>query len=104
MPPNDGSSTPALARRSSADDAPFLRRHIGPRDHDIEAMLEYIGYDSLEELVDAAVPDAIRLKRPLRLPEPVGEDEMLAELRGMAGRNRVSRSVRGMGYSDCVTP
>ncbi|MCH7872297.1 MAG: aminomethyl-transferring glycine dehydrogenase, partial [Planctomycetes bacterium] len=82
----------------------FARRHIGPRDDDIAAMLRAIGLESLEALVDATVPKNIRLERPLRLPEPLGEQAALDELRKIAARNTVRRNFIGMGYYDCVTP
>ncbi|MCC6167079.1 MAG: aminomethyl-transferring glycine dehydrogenase [Caldilineaceae bacterium] len=82
----------------------FVRRHIGPAPADLPAMLAAIGMESLDALIDAAVPPAIRLAQPLNLPGPRGEREVLAELRAMAAKNRVLRSLIGMGYSDCVTP
>ena len=82
----------------------FARRHIGPGDLEIRRMLEVLGYDSLDALIDAAVPAAIRMERPLRLGEPRSEHEALRELREIASKNRVFRSFIGMGYYDCVTP
>ncbi len=82
----------------------FADRHIGPRAEDLPAMLEVVGYESLDELVDAVVPEEIRLARPLDLPAPASESEALAELKALAGRNRVSRSYIGMGYHDTFTP
>ncbi|WP_255521279.1 aminomethyl-transferring glycine dehydrogenase [Frigoribacterium sp. VKM Ac-1396] len=69
-------------------------------------MLAAVGHDSVESLVAAAVPDAIHataLEHSV-LPEPIGEEEALAELRALAGRNRVSRTLLGLGYYDTVTP
>ncbi|MGH7483841.1 MAG: aminomethyl-transferring glycine dehydrogenase, partial [Longimicrobiales bacterium] len=82
----------------------FARRHIGPDDAEIGAMLERLGYATLDELVDAAIPASIRLGRPLEIPAAVSEIEALRELREIAGRNRVHRSFIGMGYHDCITP
>jgi glycine dehydrogenase len=83
---------------------PFLARHLGPRDADVQQMLQTLGLSSLEELVSATVPENIRLGRALGLPAARGEHEVLEELRRLAGRNQVWRSYLGMGYSDCVTP
>ncbi|HET7039328.1 MAG TPA: aminomethyl-transferring glycine dehydrogenase, partial [Gemmatimonadales bacterium] len=66
--------------------------------------LETLGYASLDALTDAAVPAAIRLRRPLNLPPARTEDRVLADLRALAAENRVWRSFLGMGYHDCVTP
>ncbi len=82
----------------------FADRHIGPRDSDIDQMLTAIGFDSLEALMDAAIPRGIRLRKPLRLESGKTEYELLAELKEMAQENHVFRSFIGMGYSNCITP
>src|SRR6476469_3950737 len=55
----------------------FVRRHIGPGDDEVREMLEFLGFESLEKLADATVPESIRLRRPLKLGEPRGENELL---------------------------
>jgi len=82
----------------------FVRRHIGPRPHDVEAMLATVGVDSLDSLVDAAVPENIRLTRALDLPGGASEHEVLRALRAIASQNEVFRSYIGMGYANCVVP
>jgi glycine dehydrogenase len=82
----------------------FVRRHIGPSDADVQMMLTKLGCDSLDALVDETIPAAIRLKEPLRLGGPRGEHELLAELRAIAKKNQVFRSMIGMGYYDCIVP
>jgi glycine dehydrogenase len=82
----------------------FATRHVGPRDEEVAAMLETVGYRSLDAFIDAVVPPDIRLRRPLRLPQPAGEPEATAELRAFASQNRVFRSYIGMGYHDTITP
>ena len=82
----------------------FLRRHIGPDAGEIAKMLEFLGFSSLEQLTEAALPEAIKLRDSLRLPAPCGESEALEELRGLAGRNSAARSYIGAGYHGCVTP
>ncbi|HEX6755855.1 MAG TPA: aminomethyl-transferring glycine dehydrogenase subunit GcvPB [Mycobacteriales bacterium] len=84
--------------------APFARRHIGTRPEDQARMLAAVGHDSLDALVEAAVPGAIRDTAPLALPAAASESEVLAELRALAGRNRTQTSMIGLGYSDTVTP
>jgi glycine dehydrogenase len=83
---------------------PFVTRHVGPRAADVRAMLDYLGFDGLDALVEAAVPAAIRSARPLALDPPRGEHETLAELRRIAGKNEVFRNFIGMGYYDTITP
>ena len=82
----------------------FARRHIGPNEGEVAAMLSELGFESLEALIDAAVPKNIRLNRSLNLPEAKSEIEALAELRAIAKKNKVVRSFIGTGYYDCITP
>jgi glycine dehydrogenase len=87
----------------------FVRRHLGPQEAEVEAMLEVLGVPSLDALVDETVPASIRLGRPLALaglPEDreIGEHEVLQALRGLASQNQVFRSYLGMGYHGCIVP
>ena len=88
---------------SSFDQPPlrdFVDRHIGP-DTDAQAkMLAVVGYGSLEELVAAAVPPSIKDEAGRRsvLPPAATEDQVLSELRALAGRNVVTTSMIGLGY------
>ncbi len=67
-------------------------------------MLEVVGAKSVAELIDQTVPASIRLARPLDLPAPKSEAELLALADQLGRSNRVARSYLGMGFSDCVTP
>ncbi|MCC7440140.1 MAG: aminomethyl-transferring glycine dehydrogenase [Bdellovibrionales bacterium] len=82
----------------------FASRHIGPREKDIAAMLQFLGYSSLTELIEATVPGDIRFRSELDLPPPESELAALEHLRGMMSRNRVLRSLIGMGYAEGITP
>jgi glycine dehydrogenase len=82
----------------------FARRHIAPTDAEIAEMLAALGVGSLAELADATVPAQIRLGRPLALGEPLGEHELVEELRNLAADNHVLRSFIGQGYYDTITP
>ncbi len=82
----------------------FVRRHLGPGDREISEMLEALGLESLDALVDAAVPRAIRSGTPLDLPGPRTEADVLSELRRMAAGNRVLKSMIGLGYHGTITP
>ncbi|RTL66179.1 MAG: glycine dehydrogenase (aminomethyl-transferring) [Pseudonocardiaceae bacterium] len=82
----------------------FADRHIGP-DHDAEqAMLEVVGHADLDSLIDAAVPQGIRAAQSLKLPAALSEQDALATLDGIAGRNRTMVQMIGLGYSDTITP
>jgi glycine dehydrogenase len=84
----------------------FVDRHVGTTTAEQRAMLDVLGHESVESLVRAAVPDSIHASvvEGSVLPAPIGEKEALAELRGLADRNRASRSMIGLGYHDTVTP
>ncbi len=82
----------------------FARRHIGPSEEEVRAMLSEVGFESLDTLIDATVPKNIRLERQLNLPEAISEGEALAELRAISRKNKLARSYIGAGYSDCITP
>jgi glycine dehydrogenase len=89
---------------TAPDGTTFISRHLGPRPSDVAAMLEVLGYPTLDALIDAVVPEAIRRRQPLDLPAPISETEALAALRAMADANQVFKSWIGMGYSGCHTP
>ncbi|MGL1832895.1 aminomethyl-transferring glycine dehydrogenase [Rhodocyclaceae bacterium SMB388] len=82
----------------------FIGRHIGPNATEVAAMLETIGAGSVDELIAQTVPADIRLSVPLALAAARPEHEALADLRSIAGRNRVKRSLIGMGYYGTHTP
>ena len=100
--PETGSTT--LKNDSFASLDTFARRHIGPQRDEIAAMLKRTGYKTIDDLVDATVPKAIRLRRPLDLPAPRGERDALEALRKIFSNNKVMRSFIGLGYYDTATP
>src|SRR5438552_34449 len=91
-------------RDKKIDPTSFARRHIGPNEDEVRAMLREVGFESLDTLVEAAVPKNIRLDRELNLPESKSEMEALDELRAISRKNKIARSFIGCGYSDCITP
>jgi glycine dehydrogenase len=82
----------------------FARRHNGPSEDQVAQMLRLLRLASLDELVEQTVPGSIRLQGRLDVGPGRSESELLAEARALAGRNRITRSFIGMGYSDCITP
>ena len=86
------------------DRGEFIRRHVAPSDADVASMLDVLGLRSLAELVEKAVPAAIVSDTKPDLAPPRTEQRALADIRAFAARNRVFRSMIGMGYSDCHTP
>lgn len=82
----------------------FVKRHNGPRPEDMEAMLQTIGVDSLDQLIDQTVPAGIRMDRELNLPEGMSEYHFLQSLKKTAEKNKVYRSFIGTGYYGTITP
>lgn len=92
----------SLAQLEQTDD--FVRRHIGPSEAEMAEMLEFVGADSLDDLMKQTVPSGIRLPEALSVGESVTEAQALAELKAVAAKNKINRSFIGMGYSDTITP
>lgn len=82
----------------------FTSRHIGPNQAELNSMLKAVGADSLEQLMEETVPNTIRLKQDLDLPDAQSEFEYLRELKELSVLNKVFKSYIGMGYSDTITP
>ncbi|HEU5044156.1 MAG TPA: aminomethyl-transferring glycine dehydrogenase [Nocardioidaceae bacterium] len=84
--------------------AVFADRHVGPRPVEQRAMLAALGFDSLDALMDAAVPSRIRLRQPLDLPPASSEKQAARELRALAARNNPLEPMIGLGYHGTITP
>jgi glycine dehydrogenase len=82
----------------------FVNRHIGPNAAEVREMLRVCGYESLDQLIDATVPQSIRMTQPLNLPAARSEYGLLNEMRDLAAKNQVFKSYIGMGYYDTITP
>ncbi len=107
MTVSSASATPATAAHASAEPAAatFVDRHIGARrQSDVDTMLKAVGYDTVDALVDTAVPKDIRQDSPLELAGALSEVEALAELRRLAAKNKTAVQMIGQGYYDTVTP
>src|SRR6266853_6272418 len=97
-------SVPDTFVQASSAVATFADRHISPNAEEVAQMLRELGFENLDALVDATVPENIRLDRPLDLPKAKSENEALAELRALSSKNKVARNFTGAGYSDSITP
>lgn len=82
----------------------FAPRHLGSSSEDIDSMVDYLGYEDLEALIDDVVPEGIRDRRALNLPSALTESEAAFALRKRMRQNEIFRSFIGAGYYDCLTP
>ena len=82
----------------------FALRHIGPREDDQNLMLKTIGVDSLDQLIYETVPDDIRLKKPLKLDEPMSEHDYLVHIQELSKKNKVHKTYIGLGYHPTILP
>lgn len=83
----------------------FVERHIGMNDQELAQMLQVIGVKSVEELISQVVPATIRLKQPLNLPaEGMSEYEFMNHIREISRKNKIYRSLIGMGYYGTASP
>ncbi|WP_018024213.1 aminomethyl-transferring glycine dehydrogenase [Corynebacterium ulceribovis] len=86
---------------------PYRDRHIGPDSSETNAMLERLGYDSVDALMAAALPTDIRpseVPQLTNLTEPLSEEQAQAQLRRFADANTVLRSFYGQGFAETITP
>lgn len=102
--PRNLSNHEQMLNRENQSLTSFAERHIGPSSDDVRTMLKILGFNSLDELIDRAVPQAIRSSGNLKLPIAQSEYGALATLKEIADKNQVFRSFIGMGYYDCITP
>ena len=96
------SDHPSLSELDAAQ--PFSRRHIGIDDDARATMLAALGFDSLDDLMRAAVPGGIRAEAELALPEAASEEQAARELRALAARNTPREPMIGLGYYGTTTP
>lgn len=82
----------------------FALRHLGPRKEEIEQILETIGINSLEELIQNTIPSHIQLEEPLDLPDPMSEYEFSTHIQKLAAKNKQYKSFIGLGYHPTVLP
>jgi glycine dehydrogenase len=82
----------------------FIARHIGPRAADEQAMLETLGYDSLEALSASVIPETIKGTSVLGSTPGLSEADALASIKAIAGKNQLFTTYIGQGYYNTHTP
>ncbi len=106
--PKEETSVSHSTRRTGPDEPAtfdeFLYRHVGPSPEAQARMLKVLGYETLDELLEDAVPRAVRSLDALDLPPAMTEHEVLGHLRRLAASNVTAEPMIGLGYSGTVTP
>lgn len=82
----------------------FQQRHVGPDESETAEMLKVIGKSTIDELINATIPNDIRLKKPLETSAPSSEYEYLRDLKKVASKNKIFKSYIGQGYYGTITP
>src|SRR5262245_28173499 len=102
MRPERERASPSMATLPRGSD--FVRRHIGPRDHDIAHMLRVVGASSIDALIDEVIPADIRQQHPLEIGSALSETEFIDKMREIAAQNVPMISMIGQGYYGTVMP
>ena len=95
-------TNPTLAQLENASE--FHARHIGISAADEAQMLKAIGETSRRALIDSIVPRSIARSSKMDIPTPITEAAALAEIKTLAGKNKVLKSFIGQGYYGTHTP
>ena len=82
----------------------FASRHIGPRNNDIEEMLQVVGCESLDDLINKTVPNHILIKDKLKLRPGMSEDFNKTNMQLLSLKNNFKKTYIGMGYYNTTTP
>ena len=82
----------------------FQKRHIGPNEIDKKLMLDSIGLNNLDELINETIPEDIRLQDTLNLDAPMSEYEYLNHIEELSNKNKVFKSYIGLGYHEAIVP
>jgi glycine dehydrogenase len=83
---------------------PFAKRHIGVQSGELTTMLKTIGISTIAHLIDETIPEDIRLKKEMDLPEAMSENELLAHLEELSQKNQLFSQFIGLGYHPSITP
>ncbi len=82
----------------------FTSRHIGPRKQEVEKMLDKMGLDTVDQLIEETIPASIRLQQQIDIGQGMSEYEYLSHIRSLGQENRVYKSYIGMGYYNTIVP
>nr|CAH8674637.1 unnamed protein product [Schistosoma rodhaini] len=101
---SNGSNIFSIDEKPEAPEADFVHRHIGPSEKDINHMLQFCGFNKIEDFISKVIPDSILLQRDLKLENETSEAELIRRLKLLMNKNEVWRSYIGQGYYGTITP
>jgi glycine dehydrogenase len=79
-------------------------RHTGISEQDEATMLQTVGVENLDILIDQTIPASIRLSQAIELPEPLSERQYAEHIAEIASKNKLFTSYIGQGWYDTCTP
>lgn len=82
----------------------FIKRHNGPTDEDVKIMLQAIGVESIDQLINETIPSDIRLPHKLNIGAGMNEYEFISHLKELGAKNKIFKTYIGMGYYNTITP
>ncbi|MDP2422884.1 MAG: aminomethyl-transferring glycine dehydrogenase [Bacteroidales bacterium] len=82
----------------------FIKRHNGPTFEESQQMLQAIGLESLDQLIEQTIPSSIQVKKPLALPAGLNEIELFNHLKDLGSKNKLYKSFIGLGYYNTIVP
>lgn len=82
----------------------FAYRHIGPKPLEVTEMLQTIGAESLDALIDQTVPEAIRFRGEMDLKPAMTEADFAHHIGELGKLNTVFTTYIGMGYHPTILP
>ncbi|KAK4476222.1 hypothetical protein MN116_001431 [Schistosoma mekongi] len=101
---SSGSDISDIDAKPEGPEADFVDRHIGPSQQDINHMLQFCGFNRIEDFIAKVIPEDILLKRNLKLENQTSEAELIKRLKLLMNKNEVWRSYIGQGYYGTITP
>ncbi|MCD4709870.1 MAG: aminomethyl-transferring glycine dehydrogenase, partial [Bacteroidales bacterium] len=82
----------------------FSQRHLGPRQPEVEKMLNTIGVGTMSELVAKTIPASILKEQSMNLPAAVDEQAYLERIKEVARKNKMFKTYMGIGYYNTILP
>jgi glycine dehydrogenase len=82
----------------------FISRHIGPKLHEQQAMLQHLGYKDLDGFIKAVIPSDLFSNTGTTGTSTVSEYKALQQIGTIASKNKLFKNYIGMGYYETITP